>query len=213
MQKIMLLSFLLTTIFLISLVSAQYDFLSYPYTQYILDILKIPPEFIREGNIISNVIFRLLVPFIAIWTIILGFLRTLRIFPRSPGLETIISFTMAFATLPTGAFIALVGFMLAAAGIWSVILFFGMFILGATLYAWNWGGSFREVGGMERKLRGLRNDRRRIDDDITKLSRDPVTNKDAIKAKKAEREAIQGQIDRYEAEIQGVASERARRYE
>jgi len=80
-------------------------------------------------------LFNFLVPFIAIIAVCLGFLKALRIFERSPNIEIVLAFAMAFMTLPSKIFVWFVSFTLGVAGVWSYIIFIILFILGAGYYA------------------------------------------------------------------------------
>lgn len=217
MKKTFLLSFTLTSLFLVNFVFAQT--FNYVYdVNWIANILKIPQDFLY----LPNLLWYLIVPFIAIWAIVLGFMRTLRIFRNSSGLEMIISFVMAFATLPSGAFSILVGWLLGFSGFVAVIAFFGMFILGVILYSWNWGGSLREVAGYDRKLRGLRSRLKQIDDDIKDSSQvvgynaqtgaPLLKNPGKIATLNAERVAIKAQITNLESLEATAEAERERKY-
>ncbi len=151
---------------------SNYNFAYWPNVDYILMILGIPGDYL--GNSISNLIFRLIVPFIAIWAITLGFLKALRIFPRSANLEIIIAFTMAFATLPTGIFVAFVGFLLAFSGVWSVGIFFIMFIGGSFLYFWQWPGwtSGWQLHRLEQQITKLDQEYDKTDQELAKAHDD-----------------------------------------
>ena len=82
-----------------------------------------------------NFLWKLLLPFIAIWAIVLGFLRQIRIFNKSEKLEIIISFTMAFLTLPSRIFVGFVGFFAGLSAAVAVTIYFSMFIIGVAFYS------------------------------------------------------------------------------
>jgi uncharacterized protein YqgQ len=107
-------------------------------TRYLwVTIFGLPEEWMRIPTIIYNVI----IPFIALFAVSLGFLRQLRIFSRAPNIEVAIAFCMAFATLPSHAFIVFVGWSLALMGGSAWVAFTCLFIGGIIFYSWGrlWG--------------------------------------------------------------------------
>lgn len=216
MKRIILFFALISILFSSNFVLAQtnqfpgfgnYQFAYWPNIDYVLSILGIPGNV--YGQSISNLLFRLIVPFIAIWAITLGFLKVVRIFPRSPNLEIIISFAMAFATLPTGVFVAFVGFLLAASGWLSTILFFVMFILGILLYSHNWGFSKWEINRLGREERTLRKRLLEIDKEM----RNPRTTPADSRVLNNERDTIEYQLKDIERRISQIAAQRNLRHE
>lgn len=98
-------------------------------------LFGIPAEWMdTPGEFIGNV----LVPFIAIFAIFLGFLRQLHIFEGESKIQMVIALGVAFVTGITRLFVYLVGIILSALGFWSVLLFAFMFILGSVLYSWGY---------------------------------------------------------------------------
>lgn len=216
MKKIILFFALITILFSSNFVLAQtnqfpgfgnYQFAYWPNIDYVLTILGIPGDV--YGQNISNLIFRLIVPFIAIWAITLGFMRTLRIFRNSPGLETIISFAMAFATLPTGVFVAFVGALLAFSGVWATMFFFGMFIVGIVLYSntWFWGNY--EINRLGKEERTLRQKMKKIDEQL----RNPSTTPDLAHELMDERDTIEYQLKDIERRINQMSAQNKLRHE
>ena len=106
-------------------------------------------------------LYRLLLPFLLIWFIILGFLKQIRIFTRAPTwIEWFISFAMAALTVyPLAVFALMVSFIAGLSGTYATLLFFGMFILGITLYAIRWGSPQL---GSARFLKDLQNDEKEL---------------------------------------------------
>ena len=208
MKKISLMSFVLTFAMLANLAFAQFNIPPQSDIQALVsNLLKLPQEYLQGANFI----WYLLVPFIAIWTITLGFLRTLRIFPNQRNLELIISFTMAFATLPTGAFTSIVNLLLGISGTVATLAFFIMFIVGVFLYSRGWTGSMWEVRGVENKIRSLRSRQRELDDKIAGAN--PDTERDLIEGWKQERRAISDQMTKLKSQLDKASSERSRQYE
>jgi len=204
MKGIFLAFILLGLLFSVNLASAQYDFYGYPNIKFIADILNIPENLLT----FPNFIFNLLIPFIAIWAICLGFMRQIRIFSRSRGLETVIAFTMAFATLPTGALVAFVGWMLAMAGGYAVLFFFGLFILGVTVYSGIIAGgwwSAANLGSIERHLKNAQEEERKIREKAVK-TQDPIILKDLER----QLEAAIGETSYWEGQKARAVAERER---
>jgi len=176
MKQLFFIFSILTFLSLINLVTAQaYWFPSQSDVQYLIgDLLKLPKESLQG----SNFLFYVLIPFIAIWAIVLGFLRTLRIFPNQRNIELIISFCMAFATLPTGLFTSFVNLLLGFSGVWATGAFFVMFIAGVFLYARGWTGSLWQEKGTENRIRQIEQKIKELDEKIAKA--DPNTQRDLI---------------------------------
>jgi hypothetical protein len=95
------------------------------------DVFGFPADWIQPRNLIFNFI----VPFIALFAVILGMLRNLRIFPRTPSIEIVIAFAMAFMTLPSHIFVVFVSWSLSVAGMWAYVLFLAMFVGGSWFYS------------------------------------------------------------------------------
>ncbi|MEM7825395.1 MAG: hypothetical protein QW412_00870 [Candidatus Aenigmatarchaeota archaeon] len=89
-------------------------------------------------------------PFLAIFAIILGILRQLEIFHRTPGVEMFIAFSMAFMTLPSKIFITIVSVTLGIAGVLSSLGFILLFILGSLLYSAG-GLFFKPLGFLQQQ--------------------------------------------------------------
>jgi len=108
-------------------------------------------------------IFNFVLPFLALIGVILGFLRELRIFTRTPAVEFIIAFAMAFSTLPSKVFILFVAGSLAFAGGFAYVVFLILFIFGSAIF----GAGFlhREYGTMS-AFSSYRKDMGRIDTEI-----------------------------------------------
>jgi hypothetical protein len=108
-------------------------------------------------------LFNFALPFLALMAVILGFLRELRIFTRTPAVEFIIAFVMAFSTLPSKVFILFVAGSLAFAGGFAYVVFLLLFIFGSAIF----GAGFlhREWGTMS-AFSSYRKDMNRIDTEI-----------------------------------------------
>jgi len=209
MKQIFFVSSILTLLTLANLVSAQW-YLVPPQSDVsnlILNLLKLP-----QGSLeASNFLWYVLVPFIAVWAIVLGFLRTLRIFRTQSNLEIIISFTMAFATLPTGIFMSFVNLLLGLSGVWATLIFFVMFIVGVFLYARGWTGSLWQMKGAQANIRRLMDELRKIDDQILKEKK--AGHDDIVVKLEQERNAITARLVKERAYLEGMAAERRREYE
>jgi predicted membrane channel-forming protein YqfA (hemolysin III family) len=174
----------------------------------IATLLDIPSDTLQSP---SNFIFLLLVPFIAVWAICLGFLKQLRIFPRTPSIEIIISFCMAFATLPSGILNYFVSYLLAAAGGWATIMFFVMFFVGVTFYTWNWPGMTWRAGGIQRDLSKLVSDYKKIENEMK--AAEAAGKPDTAAEKNRTLQIIQLDIDRKKAQLAAMAAHERERYE
>jgi uncharacterized protein (UPF0335 family) len=129
MKKTLVLSFLFSFLLLANLVLAQYG--QWTDASYIVtEVLGLPEEWLTSPKIIYNIIL----PFLAIVAVSLGFLRELRIFRRSPNIEIILAVCMAIATLPTHAFVWFVSASLAWMGAGAYVVFLGLFVVGSGFY-------------------------------------------------------------------------------
>lgn len=130
-RKFQVLLFIFIFTLLVKSVKAQEfgDFFSpqYLWTQ----VLGLPAEWVQPQQFLFNFV----IPFIALYTIILGLLRNLRIFPMATYTNWVIAFAMAFMTLPSRIFVTIVGIVLGFAGIFGFFIFIVMFFVGSYLYA------------------------------------------------------------------------------
>lgn len=69
------------------------------------------------------------VPFAGIWVILWGFLRELRIF-NIPNINGLLAFIIAFSTIPLGFFVRLVSTLFATIGVYGVVAFAALAVLG-----------------------------------------------------------------------------------
>ncbi len=98
------------------------------------EVLALPSDWQPNQNL-RNFVFNFLVPFIALYAIILGILRNIGIFRMTTGIEAVVAFAMAFMTLPSRIFLGFVQFTLGVGGIWAYLLFLVMLFGGGGFYA------------------------------------------------------------------------------
>ncbi|MEM5882749.1 MAG: hypothetical protein QXQ77_00715 [Candidatus Aenigmatarchaeota archaeon] len=98
------------------------------------EVFGLPEEWMPTQNI-RNFIFNFMVPFLALYAIILGILRQLRIFWRTPAIEIVVAFAFAFSTLPSKAFITYVYLTMALGTVIAYTIFLILFIGGWWLYS------------------------------------------------------------------------------
>ena len=127
-KKIYALTFLLTFFLLVNSVHAQ-EFWSPEYLW--TEILGLPQEWTQPREFL----FKFMIPFIALYAILLGLLKSLRIFPTTSYINWVLAFAMAFMTLPSRIFVTIVGITLGFAGMFGYIIFLAMFFGGSYLYA------------------------------------------------------------------------------
>lgn len=108
------------------------------------EALGFPDEWLT----VNGFIFNFFVPFIGVWAIILGFLRVIRIFETESRLEYIISFAMAFSTLPLGWFVPFVQWAFGIGGAYATLAFVLLFIVGITAYSLMKGRGYVGTGGL-----------------------------------------------------------------
>lgn len=111
-------------------------------------------------------LFNFLVPFVAIFAVCLGLLRALRIFERTPNIEMVLAFAMAFMTLPSHIFIAFVNITLGLGGMWSYGIFILLFLVGTGYYVFY---RFRMWGTMADTASSLKQARDSISDNLSQI--------------------------------------------
>jgi len=88
----------------------------------------------EEWMAFPSIIYNFIIPFIAIFAVCLGFLRQIRIFYRAPNIEIALAFCMAFGTLPSHAFVTIVGWTLGIMGGYAYVVFILLFLFGVGWY-------------------------------------------------------------------------------
>jgi len=162
-----------------------------------------------EWRTVTGFLYNFLVPFIGIWAILLGFLRVVRIFQYQPRLEIIITFAMAFMTIPLGWFVPFVQWAFAFMGAYTVIVFLLLFGFGIFIYGWvtatGWWGFGWGKGGTMASIDHINRDISKLDHEIARLS---------LEASKAENQAtkqrILDEIDKKTAKRNSLDSLKAR---
>ncbi|MEM5843915.1 MAG: hypothetical protein QXX07_02620 [Candidatus Aenigmatarchaeota archaeon] len=108
-----------------------YNFFQWSAEYLWKEVFGLPAEWLQPRNFLFN----FLVPFLALYVMLLGLLRQLRIFWRTPAIEIVIAFAMAFMTLPSKIFLVYVQITLGLAGVWGYTMVLLMFIVGSLLYS------------------------------------------------------------------------------
>jgi low affinity Fe/Cu permease len=83
----------------------------------------------REWGYIPAIIYLFILPFTAIFALFWAFLDTLGIIPQA-NVKRILALIVAFMTIPMGYFVKMVWVLFAFMGMWSVVVFAAIFILG-----------------------------------------------------------------------------------
>lgn len=100
---------------------------------------------------LKTFLFYSMIPILAIWLIIYGFLDRIRIFDKK-AINGVLAFLIAFSMVPLGMFVAIVSVLFSVMGVYSVILFVILFFLGTGFFAramwrgWKGGMIEREMG-------------------------------------------------------------------
>lgn len=176
MRNLSILPFLLTFFLLVTPAFAQLelgDWWSFDY--FWSEALGLPGEWAPTESV-RNFIFNFLVPFIALYAILLGIIRALGMFRTTPSIELIIAFAMAFMTLPSKIFIAFVSFTLGLAGIWGYIVFLAMFLGGSYFYGVGFLRKHKTQADIyvtySKEVNTLREERKSLYEKITKLEKE-----------------------------------------
>jgi hypothetical protein len=140
-NKTMLLALLAASCILVQSVSAQYPSWNVLWDPQALAQFLFPgmdPQWLR----IPDVLYYVILPFIAAFTVIYGLLRELRIFRHAPNkVNVILAFCMAFLLLPSGIITLLVTILYAGGAALGMIAFGILFIIGIVL--WFYGTTAR----------------------------------------------------------------------
>ena len=137
-----------------------------------VDTFGFPEEWMN----IKDMIFYGLIPFLGIFAIVYGLLDRIRIF-RKNKLNGFLSFLIAFSTLPLRLFILIVATLFAIMGVYSVIIFAAIFMIGVFLFSrgmiWTWGKEYGHYdmarAGVDNQIRLLEDRIRRLDDQIDRI--------------------------------------------
>ncbi len=146
-----------------------------------IDTFGFPEEWMNS----KDMIFYGLIPFLGIFTIIYGLLDRIRIFKKNK-INGLLSFLIAFSTLPLRLFILIVATLFAIMGIYSVAIFAVIFMIGVFLFArgmvWTWKGEYGHydmaVAGADEQIELLKKRIQKIDDEIRNIENNPRFDKD-----------------------------------
>lgn len=128
------------------------------------------PEWLK----VPQVLWYVILPFIAVFTVIYGFFKELRIFRHAPNkVNIVLAFAMAMLLLPSGALTLIVTYLYAFSAAFAAIVFGVVFIIGVILWgigtSWRWWGEAsyerayaRQMSTMYKDLKTLRQERIRL---------------------------------------------------
>ncbi|MCS7106011.1 MAG: hypothetical protein NZ942_01710 [Candidatus Aenigmarchaeota archaeon] len=108
-----------------------YNFFQWDPKYIWVEVFGLPEEWLQPRNFLFN----FLVPFLALYVILLGIFRQLRIFWRTPGVEVVLAFAISFIFLSTKIFLIYLQITLGLVGVWGYSMFLLMFIVGSFLYS------------------------------------------------------------------------------
>jgi len=95
------------------------------------------PGMNREWLRLPDVLYYVILPFIAAFTVVYGLLRELRIFRHAPNkINIVLAFCMAFLLLPSGILTLLVTFLYAGSALVGIVAFGIVFLIGILLWAY-----------------------------------------------------------------------------
>lgn len=129
--------FLLTLALFSNVALAQLEPFPTAAGDILLRIIGLPPDFVQT---VPDFIFRFIVPFLALFAIVYGIFREIRIFSGQPRLQGAISFFMVFLTLSPSSFLfspslffLFVSFVLQGGAVFAFLIFIFMFFVGGAL--------------------------------------------------------------------------------
>jgi hypothetical protein len=98
-----------------------------PAAKDALQLIGLP----REWGWVPAILYLFVLPFAAIYTLVWAFLWSLEIFPKNlSNVNRILALIITFMTIPIGWFTKIVWVLFSFMGIWSVVIFAAVFILG-----------------------------------------------------------------------------------
>jgi hypothetical protein len=118
-------------------------FIHYPVTLEVPENMKVSPlpplaanVFLmlglpKEWMYVPAIIYLFILPFAAIYTLVWVFLQMLEVFTHvSPNVNRVLAFIIAFLTIPMGWFVKTVWVLFSFMGIFSVVVFAAIFLIG-----------------------------------------------------------------------------------
>lgn len=194
--------FVLTLLLLLPiLVNAQSatdngDFLTPELKGFFVDIFGFPEEWLK----MPEFMYYAIIPLLGIWMIIYGFLTAIKIFGVGRRFfYALLSFFIAFSTLPLRVFTLIVSFLFSIIGVSSVGIFAGLFFLGVGIMVYSrYRVGRAEVG----HIKHLEKEIRELDVDIVNLQnklqkeKDPGKRDDLMKKIALKRAERKQRIDR-----------------
>ncbi|MEM5879561.1 MAG: hypothetical protein QXU74_03660, partial [Candidatus Aenigmatarchaeota archaeon] len=84
----------------------------------------------REWGYVPAIIYLFILPFAAIYTLVWAFLTSLKIFEGLGRVNRILALIIAFMTIPLGWFVKIVWILFGFMGVWSVVIFTAIFVIG-----------------------------------------------------------------------------------
>lgn len=128
-----------------SLVLAQEIVSGEEIKSVLANFLAVPEEWLEPPALIFN----FFIPFLTILAVLLGFLKTVRIFDNAPNIQLLLAVFIAFSTMPVGAFYTFVFYANIVMGVFAFVFFIVLFFVGLSLYVamkvTGWKGSYHTV--------------------------------------------------------------------
>lgn len=167
----------------------------------------LPPEYLR----IPQIIWYVIVPFIAVFTVIYGFLQELRLFRyTSNKINIVLAFAMSLLLLPSGALTFIVVQLYSFGAAFAAIIFGIVFIVGVFMWMIASGYRFwgtvsiestyvKAISNLNKDIYRLRKRRKDIYEQITKEA-DPKR----MEALTQNMAVIEGQIANLEERVQRI---------
>jgi hypothetical protein len=168
---------------------------------------NLPPEYLR----IPEIIWYVIVPFIAVYAVIYGFLQELKLFRyTSNKVNIVLAFAMTMLLLPSGVLTFIIVQLYSFGAAFAAIIFGIVFIVGVFMWMIASGYRFwgtvniertyvKSINNLSKDVYRLRVQRKLIYDQITR-----ETNPKRIAALTQNMAAIEGQIAQLEERIQAI---------
>lgn len=140
----------------------------------------LPPEWLR----VPQVFWYVILPFIAVFTVIYGLFRELRIFRHAPNkVNIVLAFSMSMLLLPSGVLTYIVVNLYAFSAAFAAIVFGVVFMVGVVLWgiasSWGWWNEVsaartqgKIINNMYKELRSRNNERIRLMHELSTATTD-----------------------------------------
>jgi len=118
--------FLFRSVFALTVAGTEVDFLKIIFGP------NVPEDWYDLYSVMQYLVF----PFLSVWMVLYGILEELRIFRRKSGVQALIALLISLTASASGTLLYVVMGTFTVMGWLGILAFFGVFVVGASLWAW-----------------------------------------------------------------------------